>query len=156
DAQFVFARRVDHAAELHVAIVAGAKRADAPGDFAGFRVFAIAFAGADELGAGGHGDADDDVLGRGRAWIANAEEIRGRSAGVVRFRTAPIDFQFRLAAEELFDGFGREAAIGRCDCLNIELARFTRRELDFDGFRFARLEVAEAMCANRFAPAAGR
>ena len=100
DRDFVLARRAHRAAEFHVTIVARTERADAPGDFAIGLVEHMAFAGADELGAGRQVDLHRHVVGRGGAWIANAEEVRRGRAGILRLRTAPIDFQLRLAAEE--------------------------------------------------------
>ena len=100
DLQLIRARRLHQALELHVVVVAGTERADVPRHFAALGVERLAFAGAGELGAFGQRDADGDVFGRGRARIADAEEIGGLRAGVFLLGSAPIDFQLRLAAED--------------------------------------------------------
>ena len=67
----------------------------------------------------------------------------------LRFRTAPIDFQLRLAAEQFLDGFRLEVALGDGDGLDAQLARFAGGELDFDGLATPGGEVADFERARR-------
>ena len=132
DFQLVLARRADRAFELHEAIVARAERTDSPQHFAAIGIKGLSVAGADELGAFGQVDVDGYVLGGGRAWIADAEEVSGGGAGVLRGGTAPVDFKLRLAAEEILRGFEVQAAFGGRDGFDVQLTGFTGGQFDFD------------------------
>ena len=155
-AELVRAGGADDALELHVIVVAGAKRADAPRDGAVLGVEHLAFARAGQLHALGQRDHDRHVVGRRRARVAHPEEVRGRGAGVFAFGAAPVDLQLRLAAEDFLGGVGRQAAVGRGQGLDVQLARLAGGEFHFNALARARRKVAELVGGDGVFAAAGR
>src|SRR4051812_20655280 len=103
-----------------------------PGNFVSVGIVRLALTRAGEFGAIRQGSPDFDVLSRSRSRIANSNEVGSHRTGILRPRAAPIEFQFRLAAENIFRDIAREPAISRGSRLDHHFSRFPRGLLDFE------------------------
>ncbi len=142
---------VDLAAKLHkLGLSRRNSFGNLPTDHAILCIQLVTFAGRDQLHTFRKFDSHRNRLGACGAGVTHPEIVRGFGPRVLFLGTAPIEFQFWLAAQHLANRFGVQPPRSRGRGLHHQVARFTSGQFQFDFLAGPRFQNSDRVRAGRF------